>query len=109
MTKITGLDNCGNAPKQIVLADILIGYLSHDSDKLNSDVQWQIIGEGITADTDVVSIDFEHILSHGKYASADGKVVTVTGAELDFMAVGEFANHSKDAKLSFVKISLVQN
>lgn len=114
MTKITGLDNCGNAPKQIVFADALIGYFTHDDDMVaantDRDVEWKIIGQGsLEPGVEINSIDFEHILSHGKYASADGQVVTANGEELDFMAVGDFAGHAKDAKLSFVKTSLVQN
>lgn len=104
MTKVTGLDNCGNAPKQLIFTNALVSYFTSDTNNL-ADMEWQIVGQGVS-ETDISSVNFEHVLSHGKYASADGRVNVTDQKSYDFMAVGEFSGHTKEANLTYIKVSV---
>ena len=52
----------------------------------------------------ISSLEIKQILSHGKYASAHGKVIKHDGKSIRFAEFQTFESHKKDARISHITI-----
>ncbi len=88
---ITVPTDCDNAPKRRLIKDINLAYAHADLENLLSyfhqDIDWEMVGDQKIVGKDAVSaflgtvsfnkadsIEIETIISHGKFASAMGKI-----------------------------------
>lgn len=87
--KINRPKNCGNAPKQVLIADLNVAFAQADAEAVSAffhqDIQWEMVGDKtITGHEPVITflkemgikpaleLDLDTIVTHGKFAAARG-------------------------------------
>lgn len=121
MAKITAPENCGNAPKQQYILDLLTKLADMNVeaalDMLTDDARLEIVGRSsytgktaintiITEDgsrSEVTTLDIANIISHGKYCAAHGVMQFADGGEVAFNNMYTFSSNSKKAKLELIE------
>lgn len=113
--KVTSPEDCGNAPKKLILRDFNIafyeGNIDFILDNISDSITWNIIGnsviegkEGFIDKMNKVNedkareLELYNLITHGYIASANGVVITDNGA-YDFCHVYRFTGASKTAKI----------
>jgi len=115
MTKITVPQDCGNAPKKILICDFNTAFAENKIDKIlefmSEDITWNMVGNkilkgkkeaeemlktmgGEVADELIINT----IITHGDTAAADG-VMKFPGTSIAFCDVYTFTNYSDSAKI----------
>lgn len=114
--KIVCHEDCGNAPRKLLLRDNHIDYWQGDGrqflDNVAHDAVWDVIGagrcEGEAAirdhmargrGTEPVSLAIHHIITHGKTASLNATVVFKDGSRVEYCDVYTFAGAGRNAKV----------
>jgi hypothetical protein len=117
-------DGCGNAPRKIILRDLFIAIVEKDIEVISDYVDESLIytevgnreSRGIqslfdqleeTVDSEVRQLEFYHIITHGKTAAVNGKVVTADRKELHFSTVVVFSSAGKQAKVKKMKSYII--
>src|SRR5699024_6419117 len=102
-------EGCGNAPRKEILRDLFIAIVERDSEIISKYVDENLIYSEVgkresrgmqqlfeqleeTVDSEVRQLEFFHIITHGKTAAVNGKVVTADREELHFSTVVVFAS-----------------
>lgn len=116
MIKINVKDDCGNAPKKLVLRDFNIAFAKGDAafliENVTDDIEWRVVGErsirGIDAFSNAVhemaselpsELTIETIITHGTDCAVDGVLRFPSGEMYAFCDVYRFNNFSKKAKI----------
>src|SRR5690625_4522001 len=124
--KIVCPADCGNAPKKIVLKEFNIAMASQDKNLITSyitdDVQWNIIGNRTvhgyvkfvetliqSATAKVVELHIQHIITHGKEASVNGKVILENDNSISFCHVYNFNSFGKNSKIKEITSYIIKS
>lgn len=111
--KIASPADCGNAPKKMILKDLLKAFAVTDipfiREHVAEDVHWEIInhmsahGREKMAEVleskmtiPAVELDIDHIITHGKTASANGTAKFADNSSCAFCHVYEFVSAGKN-------------
>lgn len=115
-------ENCGNAPRKMVIRDFLIALYSRDSDAviatLRDDIEWHIVGsrilstaaqvcEWMRAQAPVSELKLHTIITHGTDCGADGTIRFADGSQSHFNHIIVFAGHGKNAKLKELRTYII--
>lgn len=109
-------EDCGNAPRKVILRDLFIAIVERDTQTMleyvSEDLIYVDVGnvetKGIqalfarldeTVNNDVRVLELTNIITHGKTAAVNGKVVTIDQQEIHFATVVMFASAGKQAKV----------
>jgi len=118
--KIIVEEDCGNAPKRLLLKELNIAFARGDSEKILSfvadDIVWESVGEkqlkGIEnfrkelesmKQMEVEVLKIENIITHGWLASANGEIYLKNGRKFAFCDVYIFNSAAKTAKIKAIK------
>jgi len=117
---VVGDLGCDNAPKRRVVRDYLIASWIQDQAQLMEYLSEEVMIETTNSENDygrdalislrsvppeqISSLEIKQILSHGKYASAHGKVSKHDGSTIRFAEFQTFESHKKDARISHITI-----
>lgn len=117
---VVGDLGCDNAPKRRVVRDYLIASWIQDQAQLMEYLSEKVMIETTKSENDygrdalislrsvppeqISSLEIKQILSHGKYASAHGKVTKHDGSTIRFAEFQTFESHKKDARISHITI-----
>lgn len=108
MVKITVGEDCGNAPKKLLLKDFNIAFAERDidlvADSLSDDITWNIVGDKeVQGKVDFVEaleqtnreqvseLTISKIITHGKEAAVSGIRTLENGKHYAFCDVYEFS------------------
>lgn len=120
--QISYLENCGNAPRQQIIQDVIVALHSKDLDFLrlwlSEDVAWEIVGFGtlhgidalcewVQTSTQTTSLEFTSVLTHGREGSTDGSVTNDPKISVAFSHVLRFTGASKTARIASARSYLV--
>lgn len=123
--KIVCLEDCGNAPKKLLLRDFNIAFARGDVDtivqNISDDVCWEMIGdkrlEGIRSVTEeleqmkefkATELHLTSIITHGATASADGILHFPDGSRYAFSDVYRFTSAGKQAKIKEIRSYVIR-
>jgi len=115
MTKITVPEDCGNAPKKILIRDFNTAFAENKIDKIleymSDDITWNMVGNKVIkgkkeAEEMLKTMGGEAaheliintIITHGDTAAADG-VMKFPDTAIAFCDIYTFTNHSDNAKI----------
>lgn len=117
---VVGDLGCDNAPKRRVVRDYLIASWMQDQAQLTKCLSEEVTIETTNSEShhglealislrsvspeQISSLEIKQILSHGKYASAHGKVTKHDGSTIHFAEFQTFESHKKDARISHITI-----
>jgi hypothetical protein len=122
MIALTEPAGCGNAPRQLVIRDLVLALAEVNEPRLHEllaeKVRWDRAGagtiEGLSQLTDrlagqgeVASIELASILTHGREGSTDGVLTFRDGRRQAFCHVLRFASTVKAAKATEMRSYLV--
>ena len=111
-------DDCGNAPKKMLLRDFNIAFARDDVafilDNLDEEICWNMVGdrriEGIEKVKEVLhqmtngprvkELHLHNIITHGKTGAANGILIFESGKQISFCDVYRFSSAGKNAKIS---------
>ena len=121
--KVNVSKNCGNAPKQTLIADLNVAFAEADTTAVSSffhkDIQWEMVGDKTITGYDPVvtflkemgvkpalQLDLDTIVTHGKFAAARG-ILHFENEEVTFHDFYEFssAGSNKIIKISSIAIA----
>ena len=108
-------EDCGNAPRKLILRDFNIAIITNKQDflldNIADNISWNIIGQSLVEGRDnfigkineinhnmVTKLEFYNIITHGYTASANGKL-TLEEKIYDFCHVYRFTSAGKKAKI----------
>ncbi len=115
-------EDCGNAPRKMVIRDLLVALAERDHDAvvpfLREDIRWEIVGAQELTGLDAVGawlaqqppveqLHIATVMTHGTDCGADGRLVHSDGSTTRFNHVLLFAGHAKTAKLKAVRSYLI--
>jgi hypothetical protein len=122
MIALTEPAGCGNAPRQLVIRDLVLALAEVNGAQLNEllaeEVRWDLAGagttEGLSQLTDrlagqgeVAAIELASILTHGREGSADGVLTFRNGRRQAFCHVLRFVSAVKTAKVTEMRSYVV--
>ncbi|TDK24534.1 hypothetical protein E2F48_11900 [Arthrobacter crusticola] len=122
MIALTEPAGCGNAPRQLVIRDLVLALAEVDGPRLrellDEEVRWDLAGAGmiegisqltgrLSGQGDVAAIELASILTHGREGSADGVLAFRNGRRQAFCHVLRFASTVKTAKVTEMRSYLV--
>ncbi len=117
MVKVICKEDCGNAPKKLLLKELITSFANRKISKIlaqvSEDVVWNRVGvgkvEGIKAYALALDESFnelhpeelviDNILTHGNGAAANGTLTTITGKTFAFCHVYIFAGASSRSRV----------
>lgn len=125
MVRVTGGQDCGNAPKKLLLRDFNIAFANGDVDTLldnvSDDVCWTMVGAsevvgkeafaaalGEMSGAEVEELVLHHIITHGNVGSVNGVLKFKNGKAFGFCDVYRFSSHAKDAKIKEMTSYVIQ-
>ena len=126
LLKITVEEDCGNAPKRVVLRDFTIAYaqgdMAHLLEQVADNVRWQRIGDQVLEGKAAVAEALPHLLpdnateltitnvmTHGNIGAVDGVLVLADGRHYAFCEVYRFSSHAKSAKIKEISSYVIQS
>lgn len=118
--KIIVEEDCGNAPKKLLLKELNIAFARGDVENILSyvtdDIVWESVGEkqlkGIEnfrnelenlKQVEVAELKIENIITHGWIASANGIMHMKSGEKFAFCDVYVFNSAAKTGKIKAIK------
>lgn len=116
MITVTTSPNCGNAPKQAYIRDVLTAAARGDRDTVaqavTADWTHRVAGRPPASGDDAAdeliaemspagleTLDFIVVMSHGKLAAASGWLTGKSG-RVEFCCMVTFSGHSKSARIA---------
>lgn len=115
-------EDCGNAPRKIVIRDFLIALYNRAIDDvitaLRDDIRWDIIGsttlsntaevrEWLLAEKPVKALKLHTIITHGTDCGADGTITYTNGHHANFNHIILFSGHGKNAKIKEIRSYII--
>ncbi|HEY4557698.1 MAG TPA: hypothetical protein VIG82_05860 [Enteractinococcus sp.] len=115
-------EDCGNAPRKIVIRDFLIALYQQDEDHvleaLAEDIRWELVGsrvlngleevrEWLRREPPVRELHIAMVITHGTDCGVDGWVVYADGRTRALSHVLIFAGHAKSAKIKALRSYLI--
>lgn len=105
--------DCGNAPKKKILKELNIALAKKDTDLIvgyiNDEILWNIIGKPTiqgkesffkeitqTATDKISELHIQHIITHGKEAAVNGKIILENENSFSFCHVYNFTSAGKN-------------
>ena len=124
MTKITVKEDCGNAPKKLILKDLNIAFVEGNIDfianNISDDFAWNRIGIGLTlgkdsniqalkkfSKTEVDELVIKNILTHGKIGAVEG-TMKIKEDTFAFCNTYRFTGHDKNAKVKEINSYVIK-
>lgn len=116
-------EDCGNAPRKLVIRDFLIALYSSSVDDvvgiLKDDVQWDVVGskvlsgrdavrEWVVAAPSAVELKLHTVITHGTDCGVDGVAAYPDSTPTYFNHIIVFAGHSKTAKIKEIRSYIIQ-
>ncbi|MHA6251484.1 hypothetical protein [Oceanobacillus sp. CAU 1775] len=109
-------EDCGNAPRKFILRDLFLAIVERDNENIleivAEDLIYEEVGkgqyEGVPAllervdemvSNDIDTLELIQIITHGKTAAVNGRLVTVDQKEIHFATIVMFASAGKQAKV----------
>jgi hypothetical protein len=125
MLKIHVEEDCGNAPKKIVLRDFNIAFAKNDRDfllaNITDNMRWTMVGDKVVegkeqftaaleqmAQRTASELTLANILTHGKVGAVDGTLTLKDGSRYGFCDVYQFSSNAKDAKIKALTSYVIQ-
>lgn len=122
--KIIVQEDCGNSPRKAILRDFVIAIVEKDSQLIltymDEFITYQEVGKmGIQGSSQFLSyieeqtgdevreLELLTIITHGKTAAVNGKVVILDGREYHFAAIFLFTGATKTARIKEITNYLV--
>lgn len=117
-------EDCGNAPRKIVIRDFLVDLYSRSGDAvaavLHDAIHWDIVGaqtlvghhevlHWLDEQPPVQSLQLHTIITHGTDCGADGAITMSDGARQSFSHVIVFSGHGKNAKIKEIRSYIVDS
>ena len=117
-------EDCGNAPKKLVLRDLNIAFARNDKayilEQISDDVVWYIVGSKKVIGKDqfskelsqmklkkAIEIEINHIITHGNAAAANGVIRYIKG-NYSFCDVYLFNSFRKNAKIKEITSYIIE-
>ncbi|WP_111720957.1 nuclear transport factor 2 family protein [Homoserinimonas sp. OAct 916] len=115
--------DCGNAPRKLILRNLVVALATQDSEYVDSllsdDVVWDLVGgqvlmgrdairEWITSQGPVDAVTFGTFLTHGRGAGVDGSLDLADGPRSRFCHVLRFAGAARTAKVIGVNSYIIR-
>lgn len=115
-------EDCGNAPRKMVIRDLLVALAERDHDAvvsfLREDVRWDVVGlkeltgpdavgDWLLQQPPVEELHIATVITHGTDCGAEGRLVHSDGTTTRFNHIMLFAGHAKTAKVKEVRSYLV--
>ncbi|WP_159617451.1 hypothetical protein [Arthrobacter zhaoguopingii] len=122
MVAVTEPAGCGNAPRQLIIRDVVLALAEvkepHLRGLLDEKVRWGLPGaasiEGLSQLTarlsgqgEVAAIELTSILTHGREGSTDGVLTFRDGRRQAFCHVLRFASAVKTARVTEIRSYLI--
>lgn len=125
MTTIIVQEDCGNAPKKVLLRDLNVAFARGESDfildHLTDTVIWDYVGGKRVEGKDAVKVALQeakndpksemtllNIITHGSIGSANGTMVLENGRHVAFCHVYAFSSAAKTAKIKAITSYLIE-
>ena len=123
--QLTVNEDCGNAPRKLVLRDFNVAWAAGDvaavADWVTDDVWWNRVGDRVvegkgeleravaemTGDA-ATRLRIDNIITHGATAAVNGAVELDSGSRYEFCDVYRFAGHGKNARIAEIASYAVQ-
>lgn len=114
--------DCGNAPRKMVIRDVLVAIAECDQEALTEflreDIRWEIVGSERLTGLDqirdwvlrqrlVAELHISTVITHGTDCGADGWIIYPNGSTTRFSHIVVFAGHSKTAKIKALRSYLI--
>ncbi len=116
MTKIIVDEDCGNAPKILLLRDFNIAFAKQNAEfvlqNLTDNIRWDRVGDKLVEGKDQVAkevdkmqqtktaeLTIKNIMTHGNVGAVDGITKLDNGKSYAFCDVYRFSSSAKDAKI----------
>lgn len=118
MLKINVDEDCGNAPKKLLLRDFEIALAQHALAELRQlvaeDIHWNKVGDKVIKGADAMAAEvgrgksnateltLEKIITHGKTGAVNGTLQLEDGSSYAFCNVYTFSSNAKSAKINAI-------
>ncbi|MDK2982368.1 MAG: hypothetical protein PWQ55_2715 [Chloroflexota bacterium] len=127
MLKVTQSPDCGNSPKNRLVADTTIALAGRDGAflerTLSEDVRWEVVGGAVVTgraavlqalaemlpDQAIREISLTHAISHGKQGAVNGSLTRVDGTQVDFCTFYTFSSAKGTAICEIVQYAIPIN
>lgn len=122
--KIICQEDCGNAPKKLVLRDFNIAFAKCDADfileSISEEVVWNMIGDKCIFGKDnmskelneltnkAVELHLNNIITHGKTGAVNGTLKFGNGKSYSFCDVYLFSSAGKNAKIKEITSYVIE-
>lgn len=114
-------DDCGNAPRIGIVADVVSAWARNDADFLADwladDVTWSIIGDGTESGPDALhhsvpdieaeALILHSVITHGRLASCDG--IIEGEKRLSFSHAFRFKTTAKTSKIAEIRTYCIEH
>lgn len=125
MVKIIVEEDCGNAPKKLLLRDLNIAYANRDMqpvlENLTDNIRWEMVGNKLIEGKEQVAEELEqrkrtqtrelilqNIITHGNVGAVDGIAKLDDGSSYAFCEVYRFSSHAKNAKIKEITSYIIE-
>jgi hypothetical protein len=125
MVKLVIPEDCGNAPKKIILSDFTVAFAEGNEavilDSFDDQVRWEMVGsttingkkEAAVAlkemlDGSITELTIFDIITHGDSGTVNGRMKFKDGIVCGFCDVYKFSSHAKDAKIKELTSYIVE-
>lgn len=115
-------EDCGNAPRKIVIRDFLIAVydlqIDDVTESIHDSIQWDVVGSQMLSGPDevrawlveqprAVELTLNTVITHGTDCGADGAVKLAEGSRSSFSHIIVFAGHGKNAKIKEIRSYII--
>ena len=123
--KVTVEEDCGNAPRKLLLRDFNVALAAGDLgavlDRVSDDIAWKLVGNQVVegkaaferalqgSTMKVAHLRIENIITHGKTAAVDGELELENGFKLAFCDVYRFTGAGRRAKIDRITAYVVSS
>jgi hypothetical protein len=126
MTKIVVGEDCGNAPKKLLLRDFNIVFAKHEKAHLlrniTDTIRWNLVGDKVVEGKEQFEKELErmkerkttelvinNIITHGNSGAMDGTFTLDNGRSYAFCDVYRFSSAAKSAKIKEITSYVIES
>ena len=116
-------EDCGNAPKKLLLRDFEIAFAQNDvahlREQVAADIHWNRVGDKVLEGAEAMAAEMAaglaqsqspkateltltNIITHGKTGAVDGMLTLEDGSSYAFCHVYSFSSNAKNAKIKAI-------
>lgn len=116
MVKVTGIEDCGNAPRKQILQKLNVAFAKNDDefilDKMAKNIRWDRVGDTPIQGKDDFAkalkelgnfktreLVINTVITHGDTGAVEGKLIMEDGSVIAFCDIYKFNGYSKTAKI----------